>query len=122
MSVSFYGIAVEMGVPQFTQTECNFANDNARLILAHLGIQQDWPIVGSAPVDDLLARCVAARATGGNLDDGGFATRDTGGPGTGQCRMIDVGLRPGYFADAVSRIEAVCEEAKACGMKKITWA
>ena len=122
MSVTFYGIANDgdwdRSVPaQFTEAEANFSNTNARLVAAYLGLDFDsenW--CGRWPAADVKARCITARAVGGQLSDDGMPSAASGGPGTGSCRMIDCGLRPGYFADAAAALETVADECLALGV------
>lgn len=120
MSITFSAYVEHDGEVIRTEEAPNFANANARLILAHLDLPSDEPC-GSIDVDELLGRCLTARAAGGGaLDDSGFdgtVTRERG-----RATMIDFGLRPGYFADAVDRLEALCHEAKELGATEIDYA
>ena len=123
MSVTIYGYKGDHPAVEFTEAEANFANGNFVLIAQHLGYQIDpCDLVGYWWVRDLKQRCVTASAVGGQLSDDGMPGAEHGGPGTGMCRMIDVGLRPGYFADAVAAIEAVADECIARGIDRVTYA
>ena len=120
MSISFYGYLDFPDHAEFTEAKANFANANARKVAAHLGLEGlDTDSCASWPVEEVKQACVMAQAVGGNKADSGTLGTDTGGPGTGQCRMVTPGLRPGYFADAVAAIEAVADECIAKGIAKV---
>lgn len=115
MSVSFYGYYETDNGPHFTE-QANFSNVNARLICAHLDLDFDadnW--AGNWPVEEVKSRCVLARAVGGALTDDGM-------PSVRDGNMIDCGLRPGYFADAVAALEEVVAECEARGITRLTYA
>lgn len=107
MSISFYHYSEADGHATFGETEVNMSNANARMVMRHIGIETD-ECVGSIDAHDLKARCVTARAVGGNFDDGGFASTRDG-------NFIDCGVRPGYFADRVAQLEEVADEAISAG-------
>ncbi len=89
----------------------NFANGNARLVLETLGIESE-ELCGQARPADLLARIGRARA-GLAQQPAEFERplRESGGPGTGQCRMVTPGLTADQILEHLARLESL---ARAC--------
>lgn len=129
MSVDIFGVVDpgdwEAGVDaRFTEHRANWATGNAVMIAEYLGLPPIDPCdhCGEWDARDVKARCVTARAVGGNLSDDGMPGAEDGGPGTGQARWIDPGLRPGYFADKVAELERVADECIELSLDDISYA
>lgn len=86
---------------------------NAQLVLARLGLEpgSDGDLAGDATPDDILGRALT-----GNIgrDDEGIPASASQLPGS--ARVIDCGVRPGYFTEALEAIASLAAEAKARGM------
>lgn len=120
MSVSFYNYIdhADDGI-EFIDGP-NFANSNADQIVRSLGYENG--IVdgfGKFDLDDFEGRVLTALAVGGATADDGQPNIESGGPGTGQARMIDCGIRPGYFANAYTRLAELCAELRSRGIEEV---
>jgi hypothetical protein len=90
----------------------NLTNSNAHLILDTLGIECK-DLCGQVEPHDLLSRIGRARrSVSASPDEFGRSFDESGGPGTGQCRMISCGIDAEGVLERLARLEAV---ALACG-------
>ena len=111
MSMTFYAYRESAKGAEFSDGP-NFSNANARMILRSLGYGDE--IVGDfgepGPLDprDLKGRGLTALAVGGAIADDGMPVIRGG-------KIVECGLRPGYFRSAYERILPVCDQAEAWG-------
>ena len=91
--------------------DVNLANTNARLILAMLGLDDGEDLAGTVDGVTFLSAVMLAAAE--DRDDTGVAPAELSS-GVG-ARMVDCGLRPGYFADTFARLADLATEAVRLG-------
>lgn len=98
----------------------NLANGNARLVLDALGIEAE-DLCGQVAPSELLARIGRARAgLAEQPSEFERSLNESGGPGTGQCRMVTPGLTADQILDRLARLEAL---ASACAPGQVIgWA
>jgi len=93
------------------QFDVNMANANALMVLERLGLPMDE--CGTIDPEDLIGRCLL-----GNIgrDDTGVDTFEhPSAPGVGP-RMVEVGIRPGYFQEQLDRLNDLAVEAAGRGV------
>lgn len=92
--------------------DLNVSNTNAIQVLERLGVDVDpeW-LVGSMTGDDLLGRALVGNV---GRDDMGVSTFEH--RGEAGARIVECGLRAGYFNDTLGRLATLATEAKARGV------
>ena len=100
----------------FDGPEVNMSNRNAALVLKSLGFDFDYNMC-TFDVDDLEGRLILAEMFGGNMPDHGTPNVET--TGDQGARMIECGLRPGYFAEKYHELRDVCCRARMLGVEYI---
>lgn len=95
----------------------NLSNANALMVLRSLNLDEricpDTGCVDALDPADLKGRILTALAVGGAIADDGQPDVDSAQYGLEGVRVIDCGVRPGYFADVYERLLPVCEQALA---------
>ena len=90
--------------------ELNMANGNAYALLREMG--EDQPdCCGSWPYEKLVqmfGRAKVLQASPARMESTGS---DTGGPGTGRCRVIEMGRSEEYVIDRAGRLAGVIRAA-----------
>lgn len=118
MSVTFW-VTGEETDPERRETFVNVANDNAADLLRWLGIPFDaGDLWGEAKASELAALCRRRLWNEPINQDPGVQGSESGGPGTGQVRVVDCGRRPGYLPERAAELLALCVRA---GGGRISW-
>lgn len=110
-----YGLYSQPVMDVSDEFDVNVANMNARTLLVALGIDASDDLCGMMDAEQFLGAVLLAMAV--ERDDSGVAPVEVGGPGA---RMVDCGLRPGYFADRFSALHALATEAVRLG-RPVMW-
>jgi hypothetical protein len=92
-----------------TQPEVNVSNANARELLDMLGVDPG-ELVGRFDATELHNKCALAMLDPDLYDEGRPSVESQG---AGGARIIDVGRRPGYWADLLARLQQVADAAMA---------
>lgn len=108
----------------------NVSNVNARDILDHLALSVGDELWGEVDVEDLIRRC-QARLNEVHVIAGAPITvpardpkkplRQSGGPGTDQCRVLHCGRPAGYLREKTERLLWLACVAEMRGVKTIHW-
>jgi hypothetical protein len=109
--------APEMYTCEVCDAEVNLANGNALDLLAWLGLTVDY--CGQIPASELAPKLRRRLWDESRNHDPAIAGEESGGPGTGQCRAVYTGRRPGYLRERCEQLLATCERA---GDRLIAWA
>ena len=107
----------EMYSCEICDAEINLANGNALDLLRWLGLTVDY--CGEVSAKELAPVLRRRLWDESRNHDAAISGEESGGPGTGQCRMISVGRDPGYLRRQCERLLATCERA---GERLIVWA
>jgi hypothetical protein len=97
--------------------EVNMANGNALDFLAWIGLPVDY--CGDVPASELAPKLRRRLWDVDRNHDPAVDGHESGGPGTGQCRAVYAGRRPGYLRERTEQILALCERA---GDRLLVWA
>lgn len=97
--------------------EINLANDNALDLLRWLSLPVDY--CGDVPAMELAPILRRRLWDESRNHDSALASEESGGPGTGQCRLISMGRDSGYLRRQCERLLATCDRA---GDRLIVWA
>lgn len=109
MSVSFYIRANG----QSAATDLNMANGNAADLFRWLGIEPDLWTAPAMLARDLAVACRRRSWDVQRNHDPAREPVESGGPGTGQCRLVECGRPADYLRGRAAALLAVCEQALA---------
>jgi len=101
---------------EICDAQINMANSNAMDLFTWLGLPMEY--IGSIPARELAPKLRRRLWDVERNHDEAIPGEESGGPGTGQCRMIYAGRRPGYLRSQCERLLATCERA---GDRFIIW-
>lgn len=102
---------------EICDAEINMANGNALDLLRWLGLTVDY--CGEVLASDLAPILRRRLWDESRNHDAATSGEESGGPGTGQCRMISMGRTSGYLRQRCEQLLATCERA---GDRLIVWA
>jgi hypothetical protein len=109
-----------MVVPEWDVSDAfdvNLANANAAAMIDALGVLDEArELVGCLPGEEFAARVLFARVLVG--DDSGIRPTEDRQPG--RATMIDCGRRPGWWAETLTRLESLAQEAVRLG-RDVVW-
>lgn len=88
--------------------DVNLSNHNAMAVLERLGLTEDY---GEVDAEDMIGRCLLANI---GRDDSGVPTVES--RGELGARVIDCGVRAGYYEETLARICDLAVEAKRRGV------
>jgi len=91
----------------------NMSNVNAADVLDALGYSLAPDYSGEVRSRELALRCLRVIGQG---EDAELPMVESGGPGTGQCRVISCGRRAGYVVERATQLLALCKRAGDLGM------
>ena len=121
MSITFYASRFneEKGwqepVKELAHLDLNMANVNAVALIEAMG--QEFDHCGTLAAAEIGAAC--APLAYGEADEA-IPAQESGGPGTGQCAVIDMGRSEGYIRDRARRLLRLATEAERHGFS-VSW-
>jgi hypothetical protein len=98
-------------------SEINMSNANAGDLLVWVGLPNEY--CGNVSASDLAPILRRRLWDESRNHDAATSGEESGGPGTGQCRMISMGRTSGYLRQRCEQLLATCERA---GDRLIVWA
>lgn len=100
--------------------QINLANTNARALLEWLDLEEfnEDGLIGEVRATELVARCQRRLWDEPRNTDPAVPTVESGGPGTGQCKMIEGGREEGYLRQ---KTEGLMFIAKCAGEHYVSW-
>lgn len=113
-----YGCYAQAVMDVSEEFDVNVSNMNARTLLDALGLDGGDDLVGGMDAETFLGAVLLAMAS--DRDDSGVAPVDVYAGIGGGARVVDCGLRPGYFADRFGAFYALATEAVRLG-RDVVW-
>jgi hypothetical protein len=124
MSVSFYARqggdsigsrAIEVEGP-------NFHEAGAAAVLCLLRFDTSHGMIGSCTIPEMRRALILAINTADRrAPEYAIEPSESGGPGTGQCHVVNFGMTTSSISDRLARLATFVERAACSGADTITW-